>query len=328
MRTFLLIIIIAFYFKVSKAQPNLVPNPSFEDTVAIHFPTSPGIHSYTTHWYGRNAYYSEYLPSSNAPAYSNSSFGVPLNGIGYQFAHSGIAYAGVHTYVNYSNPLRTYIQVKLSDTLITGKKYKVGFYVSLGDSMRTANNTIGAYFSPDSFSVELLLPIYQTPQISNNPQNDLSSQTAWTLVCDTFVATGNERYMTIGNFVTDSLCDTLCFGGGCYAPNGYNYCVAFYYIDDVSVTLIDETGIEEKKQFNFSLFPNPNNGNFKLHYNGILNKTTMLYITDVYGKLIDTNEIVKTTTDYENTSLTSGLYFYSLRSNNEELQRGKFIVVK
>ena len=328
MRTFLLIIIIAFNFKAGKAQINLVPNPSFEDTISIQFPVSPNIQSYTPYWYGINAYFSEYLPSSTAPVYSNNSFGVPSNGTGYQYARSGVAYAGVHTFINSTNPLRTYIQVKLSETLESGKKYKVGFYASLADSVHTANNTIGAYFSPDSFSVGNYSFINQSPQISNNHQNDLSSKTDWTLVCDTIVATGIEQYMTIGNFITDSISDTLYLGGGCYTNNGFILCVAYYYIDDVSVTLIDETGIAEQKQNRFKLFPNPNTGNFKLQYNGILNKTTMLYISDVYGKLIDTKEISNTATDYENKSLTSGLYFYSLSQGNEEFERGKFVVDK
>ena len=53
----------------------------------------------------------------------------------------------------------------------------------------------------------------------------------------------------------------------------------------------------------------------------------MLTITDVYGKLIDTFEIVNQTTEYKNTSLSNGLYFYTLRSVNEEMQRGKILIV-
>jgi hypothetical protein len=76
------------------------------------------------------------------------------------------------------------------------------------------------------------------------------------------------------------------------------------------------------------VFPNPNNGSFKLQYNGIINKKTMLYITDVYGKLIDTIEIVNTTTDYENAGLSNGLFFYTVKQGYEEVGRGKFLVLK
>ena len=46
------------------------------------------------------------------------------------------------------------------------------------------------------------------------------------------------------------------------------------------------------------------------------------------GKVIDKVEITNATYDYKNTSLSNGLYFYALRSKDEELQRGKFLIVK
>jgi len=98
-------------------------------------------------------------------------------------------------------------------------------------------------------------------------------------------------------------------------------------IDSIGLEVI--TGLNNiNKQKEFSLSPNPNTGNFNLHYNGILDRTTMLYITDVYGKLIDKKVIVSTNTDYENTSLQHGLYFYSIRQGLDEVGRGKFLIVK
>jgi hypothetical protein len=98
-------------------------------------------------------------------------------------------------------------------------------------------------------------------------------------------------------------------------------------IDSIGLEVL--TGVKELNgSIGFKVFPNPNTGNFMLQYNGILNKTTMLYITDVYGKIIDAKEIVNATTTYENTSLLSGLYFYSLRQGNSAIGRGKFVVVK
>jgi hypothetical protein len=98
-------------------------------------------------------------------------------------------------------------------------------------------------------------------------------------------------------------------------------------IDSIGLEIV--TGIDEIIYANnFQVFPNPNTGTFKLQYNGINNKKTMLYITDLYGKLIDTKEIINTSTDYENTSLTAGLYFYSLRQEDKEVWRGKFVVLK
>jgi hypothetical protein len=78
----------------------------------------------------------------------------------------------------------------------------------------------------------------------------------------------------------------------------------------------------------FKVFPNPSNGSFVITSAGNLNKQTTLSIADVCGKQIDIIPIVNSTTSYENTSLTNGLYFYTIRSKDEELQRGKFLVVK
>jgi hypothetical protein len=97
-------------------------------------------------------------------------------------------------------------------------------------------------------------------------------------------------------------------------------------IDSIGLEVV--TGIHESTSKNFNISPNPNTGCFKLQYNGILSKKTMLCITDVYGKITDTKEIVNTTTDYENTSLPVGLYFYSLRQGAEEVGRGKFLIIK
>jgi hypothetical protein len=48
----------------------------------------------------------------------------------------------------------------------------------------------------------------------------------------------------------------------------------------------------------------------------------------VYGENIDSKEIESNSTNYENISLNNGVYFYNLRQGNEEIGRGKFVVVK
>lgn len=98
-------------------------------------------------------------------------------------------------------------------------------------------------------------------------------------------------------------------------------------IDSIGLEAV--TGINEVNGNNaFSLFPNPNNGSFRLQYAGIITKPLILSITDVYGKLIDNLEITNTTTNYKNTSLINGLYFYTIRQGTEEVGRGKFLMVK
>jgi hypothetical protein len=101
------------------------------------------------------------------------------------------------------------------------------------------------------------------------------------------------------------------------------------YMGIDSISIVSVTGFDELSRNNyFQLLPNPNNGSFKLQYNGVINKPIMLYINDIFGKLIDSKELLQTSTDYENTLLNNGFYFYNLMQGNEEVGRGKFVVVK
>ncbi|MFN4932047.1 MAG: T9SS type A sorting domain-containing protein [Bacteroidota bacterium] len=315
MKKLILILISFFTIKLGKAQPNLVPNPSFEDKFTC-LNTTLLLEDYIYNWYGGRGYFNSCI---------SIALGVPSNLIGNQYARTGNAYCGIYTRFKLA-PNRQYIQVKLIDTLQSNGKYRVAFYVSLGDTLHANCNSIGAYFSPDSFFVSNDGLIEQIPQIQNSEENDLRSKTDWTLVCDTFIATGIERYLTIGNFYTDSLSIFTPLDSVCSIPGGFG-CSAYYYIDDVSVTLIDETGLEEQKHIKFSLYPNPNNGYFSLQYDGTLMSTTILGVTDIYGNQLDQIEIINSTTEYATTRLTSGLYFYTIRQGSEELGRGKFMVI-
>jgi hypothetical protein len=96
-----------------------------------------------------------------------------------------------------------------------------------------------------------------------------------------------------------------------------------------SIGFVIPTSLNEQK-FNggFKVFPNPNDGSFKLQYNGIINKPLLLSITDVYGKVLDTIEVSNSFTNYENPSLIPGMYFYTVKQGYEEVGRGKFLVLK
>ena len=251
--------------KTSHAQINLVPNPSFEDTINMQPIVRQNPHGFSLDkfiygWRGKAVYFSEIFPPSSAPIGASISRGVPSNCCGYQNAKTGIAYTCVNTFKLDPNHVsrRIYIQCKLIQPLQSGKKYQVEFYVSQSDSLHYTNKSIGAFFSTDSFAVIYSYLIDSVPQIQNQTNNSLNNTQGWVLVRDTMIANGNEQYMTIGNFLPDSLSDTLYLGGGCVSQNSLSLCESLYYIDDVSVTLIDETGIEEiPKENQIELYPNP-----------------------------------------------------------------------
>jgi hypothetical protein len=317
MKKVILILLLNFISKLGDAQINLVPNPSFENYFNLNA-NGNLVENFIYDWLGGRGYFHVNK--------SDSYYSVPANGFGYQNTFSGYAYCGIYTYLKNSYPIRHYIQTRLIDTLTIGKKYRVAFYVSLADTLHAFNNSIGAYFGTDSLYIINNLMIDATPQIINSYTNNLNNKTEWTLVCDTFVANGGESWITIGNFLNDSLSLITPLDSVCSQPLGWG-CGSYYYIDDVSVTLIDETGIEEQKQIKFSLYPNPNIGSFRLKYKGTLTLTNILSITDIFGKQMDQIEIINSTTEYENTKLDNGLYFYTIRQGTDELGRGKFMVI-
>ena len=105
------------------AQVNLVPNPSFEDTVVVQL--SPTFVSNALYWYS---------PNSSSPDYFNENYGGSwINSINHT-ARTGKAFVGLvtsHTIGNMN--YREYIQIRLSQPLITGKEYAVGYYYSLSN---------------------------------------------------------------------------------------------------------------------------------------------------------------------------------------------------
>jgi OmpA-OmpF porin, OOP family len=313
------------------AQINLVPNPSFEDTINIHPGCRQNPHGCTLDefifdWRGRAVYFSEIFDSSSAPLGANISRSVPSNCVGYQSAHSGISYVTVTTYSLNVNGLsaRNYVQCKLIQKLEAGRKYKAEFYVSRADSLRMSNNTVGVYFSVDSFSVQDWSLVDVIPQIQNDLNNSLNNDTGWVLVTDTMVADGTEEYITIGNFRPDSLSDTLSLGGACTIPGGATICSSLYYIDDVSVTLIDDTGLEESSKPLLHFYPNPIKAILNIENPG--RRIRRLQVLSVSGAVLQQREGIEASKIIiDLSSLAPGLYFLHAEFEYGGVSVGKLI---
>ena len=162
---------------------------------------------------------------------TNVSTSVPLNQAGHLFARTGKGYAGFVTYTNGVLNHREYIQVKLTDSLIRDSVYCVRYYVSRGSNAQYAANGFSAYFSTTPVSCPVcFLPF--SPQINYNGTIVVDS-IDWTEISGHFVASGGEKYLTIGNFNDDSHTNVLLV-----SPANSNI-VSYYYIDDVYVGTCD-----------------------------------------------------------------------------------------
>ena len=293
---------------------NLVVDCSFEDTLDCPTPISGSYAQYLLK-------YCQYSISAN---YFNSCentinhFSTPQNFAGFANPLNGQGYAGIVTYLNDSIPLpNTYLVGVLLDTLKQNKKYKIKLFISLADSMKFICNNLSIYFSdtiPTYFfdsSNHLQLNLTHEPEINFN--KDLSNKSDWIILDTTYIATGYEKYFMIGNFLADSISDTTNISGGLVSSNSIEYYhLAYYYIDDVSVELVDETGLSttsSMQNLGFKVMPNPSNGSFVLEGNN--NNVLNVSIQNTAGALLynknmqPQNKQVK----IDDAALAKGVYF-------------------
>jgi len=109
------LILFLFLGFFTKAQYNLVPNPSFESY--SNCPTTNNQLNYATGWINPT--------TSGTPDYYNScssSFGVPsycyCSSV-FQYPRTGNAYSGIWCYDKMVNNAREYMQIQITNTLIT-----------------------------------------------------------------------------------------------------------------------------------------------------------------------------------------------------------------
>lgn len=207
---------------------NLVPNYSFELFSSCPI-LGPGDVVSAIPWVA---------PTLNTPEYFNecsplsSTSSVPKNFAGYQWARTGKAYAGITTFAPSLPNTRDYVQVQLTDSLVAGRLYCVGYYVNLSNIVQYASNGFSAYFSNTPISCSSGCFFSYTPQF-NYSGSVVSDTLNWTLIAGTFTAAGGEKYMTIGNFNNDTNTNFSIVNSGAASQSAY------YYIDDVYVGTCD-----------------------------------------------------------------------------------------
>ena len=272
------------------AQINLAPNSSFETIIGSYSNCQKQGIEDTPPWES---------PTGGSPDFFNTCISqslnlehsVPQNYIGYQYPRTGNGYGGFCTFHKNVNNFREYIQTKLTNTLYKNKKYNVKFYVSLGDSICYAIYDIGIFFSDTAIGHPFNhSPLFVIPQISNLQGNFITDKKKWTEISGTYTANGGEKYITIGCFNKDDAhLDTLFVEGEMSSTNPY---ISYYYIDDVSVTLYEDTAETEQTDIFIPTAFTPNNDgqNDILYVRGGL-KNMEIKIFNQWGlKVFETNE--------------------------------------
>jgi hypothetical protein len=233
----------------TKAQVNLVPNPSFEDTLGC------------PHNYLQIQLAQGWSSFKETPDYFNSCdsnlAGVPNNDPGFQYARTGNGYAGLLPFAHFGQNGREIIGIQLTQPLVIGEQYYVSFYVSraVGIGMSacgTAVNKLGARFSTVSYSQPTPTPINNFAHIYTD--SIVRDTTNWVQVSGNFIADSTYQYLGLGNFFTDTLTSFELFDT---IPR-----FAYYFIDDVSVTEDPKSDVNENESNRDKTFiyPNPTNG--------------------------------------------------------------------
>lgn len=213
------------------AQYNYVQNPSFEahDTC----PNMLGQIRYATYWTNLLSGTGKTPDYMHTCANPNPYTGIPTNdnGTSYQNTKSGQGYARcILMEITNNIPsyfLSEYISSKLTDKLTQDKNYCVKAHLSFCEGGYNGFiDGFGIYFDDGSFSSSDSV----VAQIENPDFNYLTDSVGWMEISGQFTATGNEEYITLGNF---KKLQTH------YIPTANDpnvgYYVSGYYIDDVSV---------------------------------------------------------------------------------------------
>ncbi len=296
-------------FSYCFSQVNLVPNPSFEQYDTCPFNDEQI--RFASPWFQPTTGSSDYFNSCSTPP---TAVDVPLNMIGSQNAKTGVAYAGVFTYYD-TTLYREYIEVQLINPLTSSVKYFVTFNVSLGDNMHFASNNIGIHFSTDSVLNSNYLNLTYTPQVVHS--NVITDTAGWTLITGEYIATGGEKFITIGNFSNDA--GTTYTPAPSSSPPNVDFLAAYYYIDDVCVSNDSTicylgTGIFEPSASSIWIYPNPVKD--YLHIKANEKILRMKIFSAIQSINIELPDINSDSYYYSFSELPQGIYFFQIETMN------------
>jgi hypothetical protein len=288
---------------------NLVLNPGFES-----FITCPGFGQFSN----------VYISNWNKPTIASSDY-YHYNCAGInptvQAPRNGEAYAGIIAY-NFGTEYREYVTGTLSAPLVAGQTYNVEFYVSLNDGYIQAITELGAYLSnaaPGPFSN--VLHINVIPQVENTA-GTITDTSVWKKVSGQIVAAGGEQFITIGNFHNDTT--TTITQPGTSGSYG-----AYYFVDDVAVTLDSTTSItsilnsDDPKIFlsddNFLIVQIPNSTQ--------LSTPLLLRCYDMKGRLVMMEELQSNLSKIKLGQLKSQIYIFSIINSSGKLWSKRIVMM-
>lgn len=211
---------------------NLVPNPGFEE-----FTACPGSYSRAKtdlkllHWYS---------PNGGTPdafnACGRGEGDVPYNWAGVSEAWEGEGYAGIYLWFAHRS-FREYLQCRLSEPLISDTTYLISFRYKISSYSKYCVDRIGLHLSDTAAVGKNDRAWNVTPTFHFVSDSVPTPATGlWELGQSEYRASGNEQYLTIGNFNDNRQSRHYeIMHRPVQEPMLKD--AAYYYIDDVVITM-------------------------------------------------------------------------------------------
>ncbi len=231
--------------------------------------------------------------------------------------HSGNAAMGIIAYHGVSTDYREYIAHQFNSPLVVGAAYQLTYWISNGQYNGNYGgsgcNHLGVAFSLSEPQQNSTLPLNISPQFTTN---SVLYDTNWQQLSYTFYPDSAYQYIVLGNFQDNANTQIQNFENNPIA-------IAYYFIDDVSLTRIDDNvGLAEVPSAPVRFIYDQNTQSISLTGTEIPQENVEIY--NLSGKkmwckpLLD-SEII----DIQ--SWPKGIYFYRFISKNAASQGGKFV---
>lgn len=234
MRKHYFTLVFLLFFNTTFAQ-NLIKNPGFEDAECAAAQGKGGI------WIKKGNQYCK-IKDWEYATQAKTDFAISDTG---NKARSGNYILGFNAYGTGKYAYRDYLEGTLEKPLTEGRTYQFRMAVKVSKRSSLLSNNFGAYFSPTKVFMASTGSIPFRPQVSNKlPMKDwlaalkLKNREAlvnWSdensfILEGSFVATGNEKFIVIGNFDPDKSTTTVELFPSDKVKNQ-----SFYLIDDLSL---------------------------------------------------------------------------------------------
>lgn len=240
-----LIIIFMMFSIFLDGQNNILQNGDFEKIVQCPQNHTKYLSTDTNkillpHWHFINRSTPDFFHRCS----KDSDVGIPCNFAGCSEPLSGNGYIGMilrvdSHYYQYNKGYVEHIATEIFPLLDRNHFYLVKFFYKLAPNSGIASNGLGVYFSASlpKFN-EFEEYKYFEPQIYLD-NNKIIDNREWKEFIGYFIASGTEKFLTIGNFSPFDIQKTKVLRNG--EPQSEMDYYAYYYIDDVQLYEISDT---------------------------------------------------------------------------------------